>query len=144
MTLFEVKMNLFDSKPSVYLAHCISADFAMGAGIAKQFTERGVKDYLQLNYMKDVWNNKGYALYASIEGYKGVYNLVTKEKYWMKPTYKTLRQSLEHLKNQIPDGAMLNMPCIGTGLDKLDWEIVRGIIANTFADKDIKITICKL
>ena len=36
MRLVEEKRDLFDVSEDYYLAHCISADFALGAGIAKE------------------------------------------------------------------------------------------------------------
>ena len=36
----EIKCDLFSLGPEYYLAHCISADFALGAGIAVQFNRR--------------------------------------------------------------------------------------------------------
>ena len=46
MTITGVKQDLFTVPKDYILVHCVSADFAMGAGIAKEFTKRGVKDYL--------------------------------------------------------------------------------------------------
>ena len=40
MRLTEVEKDLFSVDPQYSLAHCISADFALGAGIAKQFDTR--------------------------------------------------------------------------------------------------------
>lgn len=37
MTYKEEKRDLFRVDTDYYLAHCISADFALGAGIAKEF-----------------------------------------------------------------------------------------------------------
>ena len=35
----EIKEDLFKNKNEYYLAHCISKDFALGAGIAKDFNK---------------------------------------------------------------------------------------------------------
>ena len=53
MELVEVKKDLFSVEPNYYLAHCVSADFVLGAGIARQFTARGVRDSLCINYKKN-------------------------------------------------------------------------------------------
>ena len=135
-----------------YLVHCISSDFAMGAGIAKEFAARGVKIYLT-THCKRSFDGKGYVLYAPISEYRGVYNLVTKAKYWQKPTYETLTQALEDLKLRIavvekafPDEKPMRiaMPQIGCGLDRLEWSKVRKIIQTTFEDTDVEILVCKL
>ena len=44
MNLTEKKMNLFDVPENCYLVECISSDFALGAGIAKEFRKRGCVD----------------------------------------------------------------------------------------------------
>ena len=40
MTFREISGNLFDAPKDFYLAHCISGDYALGAGIAKEFVAR--------------------------------------------------------------------------------------------------------
>ena len=47
MKLIEVKQNLFSISKDYALAHCISADYALGAGIAREFAKRGVKQQLE-------------------------------------------------------------------------------------------------
>ena len=39
MIFNEVHGDLFNAPQGCYLAHCISGDYALGAGIAKKFTE---------------------------------------------------------------------------------------------------------
>ena len=39
MIIREEKRDLFTVPHGYYLAHCISGDYALGAGIAKQFVE---------------------------------------------------------------------------------------------------------
>ena len=39
MNYMETRGDLFAVPQGYYLAHCISGDFALGAGIAKQFNE---------------------------------------------------------------------------------------------------------
>jgi O-acetyl-ADP-ribose deacetylase (regulator of RNase III) len=72
-----------------------------------------------------------------------IFYLVTKEKYYYKPTMSSLESSLRTMrdlciKNHIHH---LAMPRIGCGLDKLNWDQVSRLIQRVFADDDIKITI---
>ncbi len=147
MNYEEVRGNLFDAPDNCLLVHCISADFALGAGIAKTFTEMDVKRQLMERYEKNKWDGKGYCLITgSIHNGKdswNVANLVTKPVYYSKPTYDTLQQSLEALKkyceaNDITD---LAMPAIGCGLDRLEWEKVSNMIKAVFEDIDVNITV---
>lgn len=146
MTYEEVKGDLFKAPTNYYLVHCISADFAMGAGIAKEFTRHGVRDWLCRKYPgfhSREWN-KGYALFAPFETHKGVINLVTKARFFEKPTYDSLREALIDSKQIITDGDCIAMPLIGCGLDKLEWDKVRNIIFETFKNDNITIKVYRL
>ena len=135
------KRDLFTVPQGYYLAHCISADFALGAGIAKTFD--------------NVYNMK-FKLYRNYDNYEyhggdalpvdNVFNLVTKNKCWHKPTYESLRESLEMMREQMEfiDVDKLAMPWIGCGLDKLQKDDVYNIICEVFEDMDVDIVICEL
>lgn len=143
----ERKQNLFEMDDSYYLAHCISSDFAMGKGIAVEFTRRGIKRRLQESYPDYVnhyhhHKKKGDVIYIG----PNVFNLVTKERYFEKPTYESLRNSLSRLHNicRVYEIKKLAMPKIGCGLDGLDWNEVSDMIQDIFADTDIEIVVCYL
>ena len=72
-----------------------------------------------------------------------IYNLITKVKYNHKPTYQTLRSSLEAMKvhSQKHEVKAISMPRIGSGLDRLNWEKVGTILTEVFQDTDISITV---
>lgn len=159
MEFKEIRGDLFSLPKEYILAHCISSDFALGAGIAKTFRDRyGIKETLKLAHGKDgsgephgaySWHDKGYCLFVSSEACPWtVANLVTKGRYFQKPTYGTLKEALHDFKtgllNCYPNVKKVGMPLIGCGLDRLEWENVREIIKNQFADTDIEITVCRL
>lgn len=123
------------------LCHCISSDFALGAGIAKAFAAMGVKQKLCKEYPK-FWQGRGYCLFVEVSGVV-VANLVTKERYFHKPTLETLRQSLEDLHEQASERNLIKlaMPKIGCGLDKLKWEDVSAVLKEIFAETDIEILV---
>ena len=144
------KRDLFTVPKDYTLCHCISADFALGAGIAKKFALKGVKKELLNLYKKGIWCGNGYALichYDDIDSIRSVVNLVTKEKYYYKPTYQTLKESLVDMKccylvNFGEHASKIAMPKIGCGLDRLKWDDVEHIIKDVFADTDVKILVC--
>lgn len=72
-----------------------------------------------------------------------VYYLITKEHYYDKPTYQTLHQSLEAMRNNVMlnDVKSLAMPRIGCGLDGLQWPKVKDLIEEVFREVDIQITV---
>ena len=140
MTFTEEKKDIFEYQDTwgeepFYYAHCISADYALGAGIAKEFKKR-----FKLN------NNNLIAgkVSPSLSIVSNVFNLITKKLYWQKPTYQSLQDSLDSMKkSSIALGVKkLIMPKIGCGLDRLSWGTVRKMIKDTFKDTDIDIIIC--
>lgn len=145
MTFREEQRDLFTVPTGHILVHCISTDLAMGAGIAKEFAKRGVKAQLQRNYQNI---EVGDCLVSNTTGWRAELNLITKEKYWQKPTYETMRMALEDAEFLCCEGTMndenvkLAMPRIGCGLDKLEWSKVKAIIAEVFVDTDVEILVC--
>lgn len=125
----EVYQNLFTVDESYCFAHCISADFALGAGIAREFRRYGTVKELEDHYPSNFWQGRGYVLKTSKP--RVTYNLVTKGKYYNKPTYQTLIEALNGLRAAMStDGkTKVAMPLIGCGLDKLEWTRVKEIIA---------------
>jgi O-acetyl-ADP-ribose deacetylase (regulator of RNase III) len=149
MIIREEQRDLFTVPTDYILVHCISADLAMGAGIAKEFTRRGVKAKLQRDYQDDIEDIEvGDCLVSDATDWRCEFSFVTKEKYWQKPTYETMRMALEDAKDlceeTIRNGytMKLAMPRIGCGLDRLQWVKVKEIIEEVFADTDVEILVC--
>ena len=73
-----------------------------------------------------------------------IYYLITKPKYWNKPTYEDLERTLVEMRMHMTDHGLrkLAMPKIGCGLDGLQWEKVRGMIEKVFAGSGIEIRVC--
>ena len=141
MTITTEKRDLFTMPQGYYLAHCISADFALGAGIAKTFDAVYNMRFKLFRHYDNYEYRGGDALLVD-----NVYNLVTKQKYWHKPTYESVREALEMMKEQLDfDGVTkLAMPKIAAGLDRLNWNQVYEIICEVFEDTDVEIVICEL
>lgn len=146
MVYKEEKRDLFSVSDEYYLAHCISADFGMGKGIVVEFNRRfDMKNILQKKYpnYRDRYreNMCGDCI---LEG--RVFNLVTKERYWNKPTITSMMNALTEMKRIClrENIDKIAMPTIGAGLDRLFWDEVAGKIKEVFADTDIEIMVCKL
>ena len=139
----EVKKDLFSVPEEYYLAHCISADFALGAGIAQQFNRRlKMRDKLIEAYP----HPNRHKLIGTALLIDRTFNLVTKERYWHKPTYTTLYNALMDMSEQVKAKGIkkIAMPLIGCGLDRLEWFKVRATITNVFAGTDVEILVCRL
>lgn len=146
MNFYELKMDLFKfyEKNKYYVfVQCISSDFEMGAGISVQFNKHfNCKNIVKQNYIP-YWEKKGTCL-PLLNFNIPVINLITKQYYFNKPTYKSLRESLLELKQIVLDKGIkyIAMPKIGCGIDKLDWDKVKKIILETFNEVEIEIVIC--
>jgi O-acetyl-ADP-ribose deacetylase (regulator of RNase III) len=146
MKLNSVQGDLFISSNESSLAHCVSHDFRMGAGIAKIFHNKfGQVDEL-------IAQHAGIGDMAVLEDQNDgkpsryIYYLVTKQRYFHKPTYDSLTQSLEKMCNHMIENNIqkLSIPKIGCGLDKLKWGRVKKILSIVFEDTNIEITVYKL
>jgi len=134
----EVYKDLFTVDKSYYLAHCIASDFRMGAGIAVLFQ----KKFSLRNKLEKSELDKKPGSCILIEN---VFNLITKSRSSGKPTYNTLRSSLENMKKICDDlnVSKVAMPKIGCGLDRLQWTRVKEIIHEVFDKSEIEILVCK-
>ena len=144
MVIKEEIMDLFTVPQGYYLAHCISGDYALGAGIAKQFVENyNMRFKLHKNYPipdGEKFANVGQALLVD-----NVFNLVTKARVFHKPTYESLYDTLLDMRIQCEnlDISRLAVPLLGCGLDRLNWERVKDVIEDVFDSTDIEILVCK-
>lgn len=139
----EVNRNLFDVDEDYYFVQCISADLKIGKGIALEFNRRfDVRNNLLMYYgPKGLSPKSEDELYCTcLRENVPVYNLVTKRKYYEKPTYQSLYRALVDLRNNEP--YKLAMPLIACGFDNLYWIKVREIIKYVFAETDVEILVC--
>lgn len=93
MTIKHINGNLFQiAREDDYLAHCISKDYALGAGIAVVFQRRfQLREKLRRT---DKRHGIGYNVTIG-----RVFNLITKEKCWQKPTYGSLENALISMRD---------------------------------------------
>ena len=145
MNFKEETRDLFTVPQGYYSAPRISGDYSLGAGIAAQFVDvYNMRYKLHRNYPipdGEKFANVGEALLID-----NVFNLVTKDRVYHKPTYDTLIETLEDMKKQCKnlDIDKIAMPRIGCGLDGLSWDTVEEIIMEVFEDTDMEILICTL
>lgn len=145
MKLIEVVGDIFEQERECYV-QCISADFKMGLGIAKDFKDRfNVKEKLVNkwgNYQSYFKKDRGGAL-ATTEPL--VISLVTKLNYYDKPTYESMDISLRQAAMLLEAWGVfeVSMPMIGCGLDNLNWDKVKKLIEKNFKDKQMLITVYK-
>ncbi|XP_042321403.1 ADP-ribose glycohydrolase OARD1 isoform X4 [Sceloporus undulatus] len=133
--------DLFTCPETNSLAHCISEDCHMSAGIAAVFKKKfgGVEELL--NQQKKTGE---VAVLKRDNRY--VYYLITKNKYFHKPTYDKLQKSLEAMKFHCVENGVthISMPKIGCGLDRLDWRKVSAMLEEVFEGTGVYITVYTL
>lgn len=130
--------DLFDAPRDYSLAHCISRDLKMSQGIALMFRRKfGNIEILRSQNPKIhdtlyIHQDERYILY-----------LITKEKYWQKPSledvYKTLKNLVQLCKTL--EINKLAIPHLGSGCDGLNWHEVKTMVKFLFNNTDINIKI---
>ncbi|PKU36015.1 o-acetyl-adp-ribose deacetylase 1 [Limosa lapponica baueri] len=137
-----VKGDLFSCPATDALAHCISEDCRMGAGIAVLFKKKfgGVQELLDQQKKTGevaVLQRDDRYIYYLVRGgrYSGVFFYLN-----------SVRFDDEDFNSCGGFGFLLNKKCdwIGCGLDGLDWNKVSAILDQVFEDTDIKITVYSL
>ena len=141
MIFTEIKGDLFalDFSNEFCLCHCVSEDLAMGKGIAVLFRDK----FGCINELRR--QSKSVGQVASLQFARSkIYYLITKPKYWDKPSYESLENALLSLRDDMisSDLNKLGMPRIGCGLDGLEWTIVKEVIKRVFASTSIEIVVC--
>ena len=147
----EIKGNIFTKDKnvkSVWFVQCISRDLKMGAGIAVSFNREFNTKYLAMSR----WELLSEDTRKKIKCLRvdRVFNLITKEKYYNKPTLKTMEDALRDLAHNIETMIRagkyikeIRFPLIGCGLDKLYWQDVKSLlikyVVNEFPDITFKV-----
>lgn len=152
--LFDLMEQLEKDGKHPVAAHCIAADFGMTGGIAKQFVDR-------MNMRDKLWDwakatgrritPNPYGSYGdSVVGIQhwairvdNVYNLITKQWTYERPTYDDLVAALDNLKAAMvrDELNLLVIPKLGCGIDGLSWNVVRRLITATFQSTDITVMV---
>lgn len=137
----EVKGDLFTAPEDASLAHCVSADLNMGKGIAVLFKDK----YGNVNTLRRQPHAIGNVVGLTI-GQRVVFYMITKEKYYHKPTYGSIRTCLDYIAAYCATYHIthLCMPRIGCGLDRKVWSVVLDHIKEAFSGVDMRITIYTL
>lgn len=149
MIIKEENRDLFTVPQGYHLAHCITGDCSLGVGLAKHFDNvYNMRRKLLHNFgwedVEDEDNLSGFVGEALL--IDNVFNLVLKKDITKKPKYKKLRRCLLDMAEQMENLMItkLAIPKLACGHEGLEWERVREIIEEVFADTDVEILVCSL
>lgn len=134
----EINANLLKQKDN--LAHCISADCATSQGLAHQMVTKGLIRRKLLRGVKAEVTDVISVRYPR----RIIYNLVTKQRCFEKPSRKSMYDTLVTLKSAIVKDNVksISIPRLGCGLDQLSWDMVKRMIHYIFKDMETMGTIC--
>lgn len=134
-----IEADLLQAPANYCIAHCCSADLKLGAGVARTIQAR----YSVRSAMQRQNHSVGRAVSTARHG-RIVYNLVTKNKFFEKPTYAALEYCLRDLKSKMVrnNQYFLAIPELGCGRDDLSLSTVNKIIEDVFAKTNIRIVMC--
>ncbi|KAJ8960072.1 hypothetical protein NQ318_009514 [Aromia moschata] len=139
----EEPRDLFQTPADFCLAHCVAADLRMSRGIALTFK----KAFGQLEELRRQRPEVGRVLQitaAEQEKERSVFYLVTKQLSHHKPTYQTVWDTLVELRDMLlsQNISSLAIPKIASGLDGLDWRVIRSMLEVLFRFTGIEILVC--
>ena len=128
--------NLFEATCS--LGHCVSQDFKMSKGIADQFRQRFGRIPELLGQKACVGE---VAVLRSSQGF--LYYLVTKRRFYQKPSTHSVRSSLQAMKrHMIRNGVQtVALPRIACGLDQVPWSEIKEILQDLFDTAPVSVIV---
>ena len=120
-------------------AHCVSADYQFGAGIACGIKRRFPTKYPE----KETIVNEAVWTQWIPESQRFVYHLITKARYFHQPICKALRESFEAMQRHAESNNVqrISLPLSGCGIDKMGWQKVRKLIHGVFQPTSIDLTV---
>ncbi len=131
--------DLFSSKDTAY-GHCISRNARMSAGIAKIIK----KKFKKVAEIKPFSARVGEVIV--VKDTKIVFNLITKNMHYQKPTLQTLYYTLKQMEKKALEMNILYISCpmLACGLDLLKKSEVKGVLRSIFENSPVTVTIYEL
>ena len=119
------------------IAHTISADGAMKKGFAESTCKRNPE--LRHFCISIHANIIDILIFTDPKSGQIIFNLITKQRYFQKPTYDNIFNTLSEMKDQAIANNIrsIAVPKIACDLDKMNWEEVSKIIVDVFQHSGI-------
>ena len=133
--LVEHNGDLFNCPHHISLSHAVSGDFSMHRGLAREFRAR----YESVDFLRAQRKPVGTCAVLPLEN-RYIFYLVTKRRFYNKPTYSSVRAAFKSLKRLLNELELTQIALPGhvcCGLDKLNWERIKQILREVFAGSGI-------
>ena len=138
--LIEQPGDLFvDCPPHISLGHAVSLDFSMHAGLARMFRAK----FGQIDFLRSQVTTTGMCSLLQHEG-RYVFYLVTKARFYHKPTYISVTQAFQSLRYHLLRLGLKQVAIPGRmccRLDRLNWRSVKQILTTVFQNSGVEIHI---
>lgn len=130
------------------VVHCVSSDFEMGIGVAKTLATLEPTLRPMMRKAHPMGKEGEFSPFTAVwesEDDKTIFNLVTKYRYFNKPTLDTLRLAIMNmasiLERYMPIGDIhISMPMIASGADKIHWCKTEKLLKELLSDR-VNITV---
>ncbi|KAF4529396.1 hypothetical protein B566_EDAN003488 [Ephemera danica] len=131
--------DIYEAPKEYSYVQCVSQDLHCGAGIAAQFKAK----YGGIDYMKAQNKTVCDIAVLPIEDERYLFNLITKLKYFHKPTLNSIERCLWQLKHFCHEFGVrkIAMPLIACGLDKQPWTQVQKILEKVMGHSIIDVLV---
>ncbi len=129
MRIHHIEGSILNSHSSIPIAHCVSYDGKMGAGLAKILNNKFQIRNQFLNCPRTVGS-----LVPILRGEWVIINLISKYNFYDLPTYNDFYETLLSLRSFINNHLIskIAIPKLGCGLDQLNFSIVLNMLYNVF------------
>nr|QQM16332.1 putative replicase [Tohsystermes virus] len=132
---YEIGGSCYQTDVSLPIMHCVSRDGKLSAGFA--LLVRKDHEFIgNFDFKFDELVNVSFG-----DSGRKYYHLVTKSRYFEKPSYKSVRKALDKLlvRLLIDNVKKIVLPRIGCGLDGLSWVLVKKMLKEVFFSTGISL-----
>lgn len=143
MIYTEERKSIFKNSTDYALAVCISEDAAFNEGVSIEFAKLLPNT---TSYVRQMSLKKGNAYLLSVneERTQNVFYLVTKSRFYDKPSQVDFRKAVYDMREWAirQNITKIAMNKLGTPLDGLDWDDCRAFLVDMFKNTNIELLIC--
>ncbi|XP_043942028.1 ADP-ribose glycohydrolase OARD1-like [Protopterus annectens] len=134
----EIEKDIMECPHMHSIAISMNKSFVMNSGVGVLFK----KQFNQIDELISQGKEVGEVAVLP-EGSRFLYYMITRSTYAFKPTYENVQKCLHAVKQHCLENSVVDlaMPRIGSGRDRLGWNLVSNLIRGVFAHTPIKVVV---